>query len=341
MTELLLYGANGYTGTLIAERACALGLRPVLAGRSEEKLRPLAARLGLPHRAFGLDQPDLGGARLVLHCAGPFSQTSRAMVDACLAQGAHYLDVTGEIDVFEAVLARGAEARERKVVLLPGVGFDVVPSDCLALLLKEALPSATELELAFAPGGGASRGTLKTAVEQLPKGGRVRRGGVIRQVPAAAVVREIPFADKPRRAMSIPWGDVSTAFHSTGIGNITVYLAAGAGMINVARATRFAGPALGLGPVQALLKRAIEAFVVGPAQLTGRVELWGRVSDGTHAKEATLRVPHGYAFTAEAALACAQRVLAGEVPPGAWTPAGALGARFVLGLSGVSLNGPA
>jgi short subunit dehydrogenase-like uncharacterized protein len=171
----------------------------------------------------------------------------------------------------------------------------------------------------------------------------VRRGGVIRKVPAAAFVREIPFADKRRQAMSIPWGDVSTAFHTTGIGDITVYMAARGAAINAARATRYAGFALSLGPVQALLKRAAETFVDGPGEqerASGRVELWGRVSDGAHAREATLTVPQGYAFTAEAALACAQRVLAGGVQPGAWTPAKALGARFVLGLSGVSLNGP-
>src|SRR6201999_320361 len=142
---------------------------------------------------------------LVLHCAGPFSATSKPMVDACLAAKAHYLDVTGEVSVFEAVLARAAEAKERGVVLLPGVGFDVVPSDCLAAQLKEKLPSATRLELAFAPLGQSSPGTLKTAIESLPRGGLVRRGGKLVEVPAAHAVRQVPFADKTRTCMSIPW----------------------------------------------------------------------------------------------------------------------------------------
>src|SRR3954465_1094021 len=213
----LIYGANGYTGRLVAELAKQRGQAPVLAGRSADKVRPLAEELGLPWRAFPLERPDLRDVRLVLHCAGPFSATSRPMVDACLAARAHYLDITGEIDVFEAVLDRDGEARRQDVVLLPGTGFDVVPSDCLAALLKQRLPSATKLELAFAPLGKSSPGTLKTSIESLPRGGMVRRGGKLVRVPPAHEVREIDFADKRRLAMSIPWGDVATAWRSTRI----------------------------------------------------------------------------------------------------------------------------
>src|SRR5207302_5159645 len=177
-----IYGANGYTGQLIAELARDGGDEPVLAGRSAAKVRSLAERLGLPWRAFPLEQPDLREVKLVLHCAGPFSATSRPMVDACLAARAHYLDITGEVEVFESVFARDAEARERGVVLLPGTGFDVVPSDCLAASLQQRLPSATKLELAFASLGRASPGTLKTSIEALPRGGMVRRGGKLVRV---------------------------------------------------------------------------------------------------------------------------------------------------------------
>src|SRR6266550_6648973 len=149
----MIYGANGYTGQLIAELANNHGEKPILAGRNAAKVRALAEKLGLPWRAFALDRPDLRDIELVLHCAGPFSATSRPMVDACLLARAHYLDITGEIDVFESVLGRDEEARQRGIVLLPGAGFDVVPSDCLAALLKQRLPSATKLELAFAPIG--------------------------------------------------------------------------------------------------------------------------------------------------------------------------------------------
>ena len=341
--DWIIYGASGYTGQLIAAQAKAKGHAPILAGRSAGKVRALAQRLGLPWRAFPLEQPQLEGAGLVLHCAGPFSRTSRPMVDACLAARAHYLDVTGEVGVFEAVLSRDAEARERGIVLLPGTGFDVVPSDCLAALLKQRLPAATALELAFAPRGGASPGTLKTVLENLPGGGLVRRGGKLVRVPPASVVREIPFADKPRQAMSIPWGDLATAYRSTGIPDITVFLAASPGAILGARLTRFAAPLLGLGPVQAFLRGRIEEQVQGPdadQRARGSAQLWGRVTSAANPQgvELTLQTGDGYALTAEAAVECAARVLAGAVQPGAWTPSLAFGADFAASLPGVRIG---
>jgi short subunit dehydrogenase-like uncharacterized protein len=337
----LIYGASGYTGRLIAELARERGESPVLAGRSADKVRPLAEKLGLSWRAFPVDAPDLRDVRLVLHCAGPFSATSRPMVDACLAARAHYLDITGEYQVFEAVLARDAEARERGVVLLPGVGFDVVPSDCLAALLKQRLPAATKLELAFAPLGRSSPGTLKTSIEALPYGGVVRRGGKLRRVPPAHEVREIRFADKTRAAMSVPWGDIATAYRSTQIPDITVFVAAKPAAIRAARLLRFAAPLLGLAPVQGFLKARIERTVRGPdaeERARGGAQFWGRVSAGSEAVEMTMSVPEGYTLTANAALECAKRVLAGSVQPGAWTPSLAFGADFAASLPGVRVG---
>ena len=337
----MVYGANGYTGRLIAELAKERGETPVLAGRSAEKVRPLAEALLLPWRAFDLAHPDLRDIALVLHCAGPFSATSRPMVDACLAAGAHYLDITGEVEVFEAVFVRDAEARERGIVLLPGVGFDVVPSDCLAALLARALPSATRLELAFAPLGRASPGTLKTSIEALPRGGLVRRGGKLVRVPAAHEVRDIRFADKRRTAMSLPWGDVATAWRSTRIPDITVFMSAKPAVIRSARWTRFIAPLLALRPVQEFLKLRIERTIHGPdagERARGGAELWGRVSDGSQAAEMTMSVPEGYTLTAHAAVECAKRVLAGAAKPGAWTPSLAFGADFAAILPGVRLG---
>ena len=337
----MIYGANGYTGQLTAELARERGERPILAGRSADKVRPLAERLGLPWRAFDLGHPDLHDARLVLHCAGPFSATSGPMVEACLQAGAHYLDITGEVEVFESVLARDAEARARGVVLLPGTGFDVVPSDCLAALLKQRLPSATRLELAFAPLGRASPGTLKTSIESLPRGGMVRRGGKLTRVPPAHEVREIPFADKRRMAMSIPWGDLATAWRSTQIPDITVFMAAKPATIRGARWTRWTAPVLGLAPVQRFLKSRVERNVHGPdaaERARGGVQLWGRASDATRSVEMTMSVPEGYTFTAQASLECAKRVLSGAVSPGAWTPSLAFGADFAASLPGVRVS---
>src|SRR5688572_29198476 len=163
MGDWLIYGANGYTGKLIVAEAVKRGLKPVLAGRNTAAVRELAERYGLPARSFDLSNATtaasaLSGVPLVLNCAGPFSQTAAPMLEACLASGAHYLDITGEIDVFAHCHAQDARARAAGIVVLPGAGFDVVPTDCLAAMLQRDLPTATSLVLAFEAGGGPSPG---------------------------------------------------------------------------------------------------------------------------------------------------------------------------------------
>jgi len=336
----LLYGANGFTGRRIAAEAVARGLSPVLAGRSAGAVAAVAEETALEWRAFPLDDPaaldaGLEGVAAVLLAAGPFSATSASVVDACLRRGIHYLDITGEIPVFEAVFARDAEAKRRGALLLPGVGFDVVPTDCLAVRLARALPRADRLELAFASGGGPSAGTAKTMVEGLARGGAVREGGRIRREPHGARRRTIPFADRPRRGMSIPWGDVATAYRSTGIPNIVVYTPGPGWLPPLARVAR---PVLGVGPVRRLAQRAIERRVRGPAE-EGRSRLWGRASqaDGA-AVEGTGETPGGYAFTALSAVECAERLLAVEWPPGAWTPASLFGPELLEAIPGCRLE---
>jgi short subunit dehydrogenase-like uncharacterized protein len=342
---VLIYGASGYTGELVAREAHARGLRPVLAGRSEPRVGTLAGELGLESRTFDLHDAarlirGLAGVRAVIHCAGPFARTSRPMVDACLAAGVHYLDITGEAVVFEALAARDREARQAGIMLLPGTGFDVVPSDCLAAHLKRRLPSATSLVLAFqATGASLSHGTATTLVENLQHGGLVRKGGVLTRVPSAWKIRSIDFGRGPRGAVSIPWGDVSTAFHSTGIPDIEVYTAAGALMVAAMRLSRPFGAFLGSPMVQSFLKKRIEARPAGPsaeARARGRCFLWGEARDGKRVVAARQRTPEGYALTALCSVAAAARVVAGQAPAGFQTPATAYGADFVLEIPGVS-----
>lgn len=346
----MIYGATGYTGGLIAERCAEEGLDVVLAGRDEVRVRALAGRLGLPHRAFRLDEPQaaregVDGMRLVLHCAGPFSATSRPMLDACLGAGAHYLDITGEVEVFEACYARDAEARQRGVVVLPGVGFDVVPTDCLARLLADRLPGARRLELAIAAIGRPSKGTSKSAVEGLAHSGLVRRDGRLVEVRPGSLARDVTFLDGKRRAvMAVPWGDLASAYRSTGIGDITTYATLPPALMQV---MRMAGPAvglLGLAAAQRWLKSYVDARVEPPSaeeRERGVSLVWGRVEDDEgRGLEGTLRCREGYRFTVDAALAVARRVLAGEVEPGATTPARALGGDFVRTLPDVELRLP-
>ncbi|HWM90661.1 MAG TPA: saccharopine dehydrogenase NADP-binding domain-containing protein [Thermoanaerobaculia bacterium] len=340
MSDWMIYGANGYTGELVAREAAGRGLKPILAGRNAEAVGTLASELGLPHRAFSLDAPRLEGVSAVLHCAGPFVRTSRLMVEACLAAKAHYLDITGEIAVFEKVLSRSREAEEKGIALLPGVGFDVVPSDCLAARLAAELPDATELTLAFASTRGSiSRGTMKTMIESLPHAGAVRRDGRILPVPPAFHAREIDFPGGRRWAMTIPWGDVATAWWSTGIPNIRVYTGTPPKAIRRMRRIAPFLPLLAWKPVKRFLQKQVEKRITGPSEeirRTARIELWGEVRNAAgRSVTGTLVTPEGYQFTAVSAVEAAERAAQGGVPPGAWTPSRAFGADFVTGLPGV------
>jgi short subunit dehydrogenase-like uncharacterized protein len=335
----LHYGANGYTGELIAREAVRRGERPVLAGRSAEKIEPLARELGCDWRAFDLDRIDLSGVQAVLHCAGPFSRTSEPMVDACLAAGVHYLDITGEISVFEAIMARHDEAVRRGVMLLPGVGFDVVPTDCLAAMLAAKMPDAEELWLAFySPRGEISRGTLKTMIEGIGDGGAIRRDGKIVRVPLAWDVREIPFSVGTRTAMTIPWGDVSTAYYTTGIPNIRVYNASSPKAIKRVKRLRMLLPVLALRPMRALLQKFANRRT-GPSEEKrnkGRMHLWGRVARGDREITMTMSTPEGYLFTVRSSLDAMERVLQNP-KPGSYTPSRALGKDFINTISGVDV----
>jgi short subunit dehydrogenase-like uncharacterized protein len=343
-TPYLIYGANGYTGELIAREAVRRGQRPVLAGRNAEAVRALGTEMGLDHRAFALDDARaadeaLSGMKAVLHCAGPFVRTSEPMADACLRSKAHYVDVTGEIDVFERLAARHAEAAAAGVMLLSGVGFDVVPSDCLAAHLKRRLPSATRLVLAFHSVGGLSRGTATTMVENLHRGGLIRRDGVLTPVPAGWKTRKIDFGRGPRTVVSIPWGDVSTAYYSTEIPNIEVYTTATWPLRLAMKASRLFRPLLASPAVQSFLTRRVRAGAPGPTaeqRARGRTVLWGEVTDKAGGRAVSrLYGPEGYTFTTLTALAAVEKVLSGTAPPGFQTPAKAYGPDFVLGIEGV------
>ncbi len=341
----ILYGANGYTGRLIAAAAKERGLSPILAGRNREAVASLAAETGLEHRVFALGDPDavrqgLAGMKLVLHCAGPFSATSQAMIEACLAQGCHYLDISGEISVFANAYHQHEAARRADIVLLPGAGFDVVPTDCLAASLVGLLPAATRLVLAFASNGGLSPGTAKTSLEGLAGGGCVRRGGQLQRVPLAWKTREIPFGSGPRLAVTIPWGDVFTAHVSTGIPDVEVYMAASPRLIRRLRQLRLLQPLLRWNWLQQKLKKRIGERVQGPSAEQRRhahMELWGQVgsADGRTAA-ATMTTPDGYEITVTASLGIVEHLLDHDVEGGYYTPSLLLGEDYARQLPGVT-----
>jgi short subunit dehydrogenase-like uncharacterized protein len=343
--RLLIYGANGYTGRLIAQAAAARGLAPVHAGRSRESVAAVAAETGCESLAFDLSDPSrlaaaLAGTSVVIHCAGPFSATAAPMIAACIAARVHYTDITGEIEVFEHAFRQDAAARSAGIVVCPGTGFDVVPTDCLALMLAGRLPDATQLALGFDSRSSLSRGTAATSVEGLGHGSCVREGGTLRRIPLGSRSRRIDFGNGEKLATAIPWGDVSTAFRTTGIPDIEVYVPVSPkALANLRRLGRL-GWLLRRQVVQDFLKWRIAKRVPGPGESAREqtpVNVWGEARNAAgRSVTARVRVPNGYTLTRDAAVAIAERLLAGGAPAGFTTPARLMGSDFITRLPGVS-----
>jgi short subunit dehydrogenase-like uncharacterized protein len=323
---------------MIAREAKGRGLKPILAGRSASKVEHLSRELGLGHRSFGLESPaevdaGLQGVELVLHCAGPFSQTASPMLEGCLRNKSHYLDITGEIPVFEYAHAQHERARTANVVLCPGVGFDIIPTDCIARVLKDALPDATHLVLGFDQPTVLSPGTAKTSVEFAGKGGRVRNSGTIVAVPLAHSARRIDFGSGRKSAIAIPWGDVSTAYYSTGIPNIEVYVPASLLVIFGAKLANLFGPLLRLKWVIDMLQWLIAKRIQGPDRAArDRMPsyVWGEAANAKGEKRiARIKTANGYSMTITGSLEVVQYLSQNDVRGGAYTPSMLMGPGLV------------
>jgi short subunit dehydrogenase-like uncharacterized protein len=344
-SSFLLYGATGFVGEATARMGVRSGLKPVLGGRDAAKLGKLATELGVEYRAFGLDKAGkidemLKDIPVVLHCAGPFVHTYEPMVEACLRTGVHYLDLTGEIPVYEAIAARDAEARARGVMLLPGIGFDVVPTDCLAMHLKQRLPSATSLKLAFQTTGpaGLPPGTQRTMIELIPLGNRIRHHGRLEVPGRELITRMIDFGQGSVQATRLTWGDVFTAYYSTGIPNIEDYLVLSESMQRQLRTLDYLRPLFKLEMVRNFLKKRVKPGPTAEDRDRTFTHVWGEVEDDQNQKAvARLHGPEaGVIWTARAALAAVKKILEGNATPGYQTPALAFGADFVLECEGIT-----
>lgn len=347
--SLLIYGATGYTGRLLAREAVRRGLRPILAGRDAAKLTPLAAALGCDARTVGLGDPDrlaaaLGGIRVVLHAAGPFSQTAAPMAAACLARGVHYLDMTGEVAVFDALSRLHRDARRRGVMIMPGVGFDVVPSDCLAAHVARRLPGATRLALGLRGFGAATRGSTQTLIEHAGRDVGIRRGGALVSVPPGSLEHAFDYGAGPRPSINVGWGDVFSSWYTTGIPNVETYVEATPAFRLLLGANRLLAPVWRSPSWQAVAQSWASLLPDGPVPVAGPSD--GTTNGMTIVAEATddhgrraharLRTPEAYAFSGVTGVAVAERALAGDVEPGYQTPGRVYGPDFVLRFAGVT-----
>ncbi len=340
--SFLLYGANGYTGQLIVAECVKLGVKPVIAGRNEAKIKPIAEQYGLDYKIFSLDDTAtmdsvLQDFEMVLHCAGPYVFTTEPMVEACLRTKTHYLDISGRIEGFEYNFSKNAAAKLSGIMLLPGVGFDVVPSDCLVAYLHSKMPDATHLVMGIAmKNGGVSHGTAASAVQNLGQYGKVRKAGKIIEVDMAAKSRQFDFGGEYQSlGVIVPWGDVSTAYYTAQIPNIEAYMATAPMMARVMKLTNSLRGLLKTNFIKNIAKRFVDNRGAGPSseeRATSTSFFYGEVKNAKgEVFKAYLKTQEAYTLTARLAAKIATIVHQGKaIKTGFQTPGALLGADFIL-----------
>ncbi|MFA7227399.1 MAG: saccharopine dehydrogenase NADP-binding domain-containing protein [Melioribacteraceae bacterium] len=337
--RLMVYGANGYSAQLIIEELIARKINPVLAGRNKEEVSSLAQKYNLEFKIFDLSDEkeilvSLEGIHTLINCAGPFKYTAKELMEACLQSKTNYLDITGEMPVMHLAFSMIDNAREKGVVIMPGVGFDIIPTDCLAKRLSERMPDADNLKLGFLnKRGKISRGTMITTLEFLGGTGKIRRNGRVIDSKIGEFRVKFKRGNFSFKGISIPWGDVYSSYHSTGIKNAEVYLALPGVIIKLRTILLFALRLLKIDSVKNIVKNYIGKNLTGPAKGerdSAETYIWGRVEskDGRKIEE-IYRVMEGYTLTAKGAAECSERVLNNEVCPGTYTPSLAFGSGFL------------
>jgi short subunit dehydrogenase-like uncharacterized protein len=349
--RIVVFGATGYTGRLVAERLVARGARPVLAGRSEERLRELAERLG------GLEWARADAVRansvfalvedgdVLVSTVGPFVKWGDAAVRAAIAAGCTYLDSTGEPAfirrVFEGLGRSAARAGAR---LLPALGYDYVPGALAGGLALERAPGAVRVDVGyFALGGMASSlsaGTRQSLVGAGLEPNHAFRDGAIRAVRPAERVRSFAVAGRPRAAVSVGGAEhFSLPPGHPALREVNVYLGWVGWMARPVQAGALAGAvALRLPGARGVLRAAGErlaGLVPDPEPGTvpgGTSWIVAEAFDaaGERLARVTLTGSDGYDFTASF-MAWAARHAAGEGIAGT----GALGPLEAFGLRGL------
>lgn len=324
MSALLIYGATGYTGRMVARQAKAAGLDVTIAGRDPGRLAALAEELDVPSLAFGLDdsaavRQGLKEVAVVLNCAGPFARTAEPLMRACIAAGAHYLDITAEINVYRLAEQLHDDAAAAGVLLMPGVGWDVVPTDCLAVHVARRVETPVSLRIALQVAGSMSRGSAVSAAEIIGAGLMARVNGSLVSTPDAQPAL-FDFGDGPVPCAPLAFGDLVTAWRSTGIPNIAMF-------VNVT-GDAFPGGDLSKLPDGPSCDERDAQWARAVAEVTG--------ADGSVARS-VIETVNGYTYTPLAAVEAARRVLGGAARAGFDTPARLIGAGFAESIPGTTL----
>ena len=338
---VMIYGATGFSGGALASRLAGAGHDLLVAGRHQGRVRGLAQSLGVSHRTFSLGDPvevqrGLAGVEVLVNAAGPFQATARPLIEGCLRAGTHYLDFSGEWPVFAMAQHLGPAALAAGVMVMPGVGFSIVVSDCLMARAARQVPEATLLRVAGSQPALMSRGSVRSVLGLITGSVLVRRDGVLHQLPVGRRRARFNYGAGLRDSIAASLPEVITGQQTTGVANIEVYLEAPMAFELACRAGAVAADLLGertlrdtLAPLSAgwperpspaAQQRAFNSVVVEAVDPWRRVTRFG------------IFTGDGYGVTTTTAHAIVERVLAGQRPPGFQTPAGVYGADFVTNL---------
>ncbi|MBD3275885.1 MAG: hypothetical protein GF372_11270 [Candidatus Marinimicrobia bacterium] len=320
--KLLVYGATGYTGKLFVRELLKNHLQPVLAGRSEN-VASLAAGVNCEHRIFTLDDYDaidknIQDIQLVANIAGPFHVTQNPLIQSCIQTGTHYIDIAGEVPEMESAFMYDQQAKDADIMIMPGAGFGVVPTDIAASLAKRHLPDSTWLKIAYATEGGASRGTLKTILQDVDKPGFIRKNGKWKQANPASNQMEFNVKGKQYTAVYNPWrADLFTAYVSTLIPNIETYTVFPGIIVKMMQ-----GKMLWLRDF--ILKYGMKFLPAGPSERSlnnGSTIIHAKAGNNEDtAVKVNILGPEAYLFTVKTLLSISERILNGQVFPGTKTP---------------------
>lgn len=321
MKTLLIYGATGYTGRMIAEQATSAGLNVVLAGRNHAKLQELASELKLQASVFTLDDADrlaqeLQSVSVVLNCAGPFAQTAEPLMKACIQLGIHYLDITAEINVYRLAESLNESALSSGSMLMAGVGWDVVPTDSLSVMLAQQVNTPVRLRIALQVAGSMSRGSAISAGEIISAGLLARVNGVL-TTKANSATEWFDFGEGKVECFPLSFGDLVTAWHSTHIPNIEMY-------VHLSGEAFPSGDLSQLpdGPTPEEREKSIARALVEITAANGEIH------------DAVIETVNGSPL---AAIAAVSRVLNGDHQPGFQTPAKVFGPDFALTIPGTRI----
>ena len=344
MACYLIYGANGFSGRLIAQKAKAQRHNVILAGRNANAIQQLAEQLDLPYRVFDLKnlaQLDAAIADVdaVLHAAGPFSKTALPMLNACIRMKKHYIDISGEYRQFQQCASYHTQAKAAGVMLLCGAGFDVTPTDCLAAHLKQRLPTGNQLTLGICVDMIMSPGTAETIVESFGQPSMIRRDGMLQHIPMGSKQQVIPFKSGEQMCVALPLGELFSVFYNNAIQNIEVFVSLPSPIRLAMRSSNLLPSILRSDNLQKLIKPLMRQSQRGPSEAQmqrGRSEVWAKLSDGRKFVVGRIFAPDHYVLTAQFACAAAQRAVLDQVPTGYQTPASAFGADFILQFDGIT-----